>query len=771
MARVLGFLFLFIAQITPQAIAVAGSTEADAATHRYQSVLVLNSYDEVYAWTAGELRGIRDVLSRRSDIRLRIEYMDTKNINTPEYFEQLRDLYATKYRDFPLDLIIATDDDALRFLRAYRDTLFPRVPVVFSGINNFGPKKVEGFDLYTGVGESADFASNMRLALELHPKTKRIFVISDDLTTGRTVRREFESAAVAFQHRVEFSYLTDLSMSQLQEKLRALGSDSLVFYITFFRDATGASFTPEEALPIISEASKRPVYGTTDFLLGHGIVGGMLRSSFNQGAAAGELALRVLQGEPVESIPVITESPNDYMFDYHQLDRFDIPLRQLPVGSIIINEPETFYYKYKKLIWTVLLLFVALVAYIVVLLFSIKKRIRAQKGLQAIIDSAASFLNIESYEKMKSAVAVQLRAMLPAVEHIDFFKPAFNPSDPAVWSASADADKSPDSGSLGGDGKLLGYETAELFGRSALEKRSAFSSRELVAYLNSAVFPENLVYVRGKTNFDDLDRDLAEIFSSTVSLTLETIEKHKIQESLETARQIQMSMLPKLFDSFSQENSVDLFAFLIPAKEVGGDLYDFFSIDDDHICVTVGDVSDKGVPAALFMAMAKTLVRSAAEGELEPSRILQKVSKELQRDNTQAMFVTGFLGILNKKTRRLRYANGGHNPPYLVNNDGRVSQLEVKPGTILGAFPNAQFVSEETQLNPGDGLFIYSDGVTEARSTQGALYEEERLETALEAHASDSAQAIVEAVIDDVRDFAKDATQSDDITCLFVRTI
>ena len=153
MARLLGLVFLFVAQFHMGTIAAEGAKENEGSAPRYQSVLILNSYDGVYEWTAGELRGIRKVLSRQPNIRLRIEYMDTKNINTPEYFEQLRDLYQAKFSDFPLDLIIATDDDALRFLREYRDTLFPQVPVVFCGINNFNPDKVKDFDLFTGVGE------------------------------------------------------------------------------------------------------------------------------------------------------------------------------------------------------------------------------------------------------------------------------------------------------------------------------------------------------------------------------------------------------------------------------------------------------------------------------------------------------------------------------------------------------------------------------------------------------------------------------------------
>ena len=157
----------------PAGFVFAASTELNAPSQKH-NVLLLNSYNKGYGWTDNQVQAIEDIFPVTGDTILRIEYMDTKMINTSDYYQVLRDLYIYKYKDIKFDAIISTDDDALRFLRKYRDELFPGVPVIFSGINSYNPSKVSGFKLFTGVNEEADYKGSLNLLLKLHPDTSRV---------------------------------------------------------------------------------------------------------------------------------------------------------------------------------------------------------------------------------------------------------------------------------------------------------------------------------------------------------------------------------------------------------------------------------------------------------------------------------------------------------------------------------------------------------------------------------------------------------------------
>ena len=210
-------------------------------------------------------------------------------------------------------------------------------------------------------------------------------------------------------------------------------------------------------------------------------------------------------------------------------------------------------------------------------------------------------------------------------------------------------------------------------------------------------------------------------------------------------------------------------ASIIPAKEVGGDFYDFFLIDDDHLCFVIGDVSGKGVPAALFMAVTKTHVAASTIPGKEPSDILIRANDELCKDNDQGMFCTIFYGILNTKTGEVRYSNGGHNPPYLVRADGSNEQLEGTEGIALGVMDGMDFGVNTFTLGKGEAIYLYTDGVNEAMDDGGNEYSYERLEEFLKRSKGQSTTDIVNGSLDDVRDFVKNAEQSDDITVLTVR--
>jgi sigma-B regulation protein RsbU (phosphoserine phosphatase) len=257
-----------------------------------------------------------------------------------------------------------------------------------------------------------------------------------------------------------------------------------------------------------------------------------------------------------------------------------------------------------------------------------------------------------------------------------------------------------------------------------------------------------------------------ELRKSITNLTETTAVKERIESELKIARAIQMSMVPKIFPPFPDRPEFDLYAIIEPAKEVGGDFYDFFFIDDDLLYFVIGDVSDKGVPASLFMAVTKTLIRSQTSKEMSPDEVLRRVNRELCSDNDTNMFVTVFCGVLHTRTGEVWYSNGGHNPPYLLSARGEVEALERTGGMVLGVMDDIPYQTKQVRLSTGDGLFLYTDGITEAMDRHGNLFSDERLRAVLRRTKAVTSVEIIHGVIDEVERFAADAPQADDITAL-----
>ena len=304
-------------------------------------VLVLNSYSHGNPWTDNIVRAINDQFQDDENVIINMEYMDTKMVSNSAHFNLLKRLYKNKYGQYTIDVIIASDDNALKFLRKYRKELFPGVPVVFCGINNFSPRKVKSFDNYTGINETSDNISNFELILKLHPDVKTLYVINGYLTTAKSLRTEFFEALKEYEDKFEFKILSDVSLPRLLEKVGSLEEDSIVYYLSFFRDNTGRAFAPSEVIPYVSKASPVPVYGSVDYMLDLGIVGGMLKSAYFQGESAAKSAQKILAGAKAEEIPVMMHNTSFYMFNYDQLKRFNIDASDLPKESIIINRPDT----------------------------------------------------------------------------------------------------------------------------------------------------------------------------------------------------------------------------------------------------------------------------------------------------------------------------------------------------------------------------------------------------------------------------------------------
>ena len=249
-----------------------------------------------------------------------------------------------------------------------------------------------------------------------------------------------------------------------------------------------------------------------------------------------------------------------------------------------------------------------------------------------------------------------------------------------------------------------------------------------------------------------------------------TAAKERIESELKIAHDIQMSMVPKIFPPFPDRDEFDLYATLVPAREVGGDFYDFFFLDKDRLCLAIGDVSGKGVPASLFMAVAKTLFKATTTASNDhPDKILSRLNDELCKDNTTCMFVTLFGAILDIRTGQMEYSNGGHNLPYKLSN-GQSKQLENTKGTVVGVMEDARFEKNVIAVEPGDWIIFYTDGVTEAMNNHEELFSESRLEQFLSSlDPSISAQELTQRLVSEVRQFSSTMEQSDDITIVAMR--
>jgi len=248
-----------------------------------------------------------------------------------------------------------------------------------------------------------------------------------------------------------------------------------------------------------------------------------------------------------------------------------------------------------------------------------------------------------------------------------------------------------------------------------------------------------------------------------------TAVKERIEGELNTAKEIQLGIIPKTFPPFPDHKQIDIYAALNPAKEVGGDLYDYYFIDENKLCFTIGDVSDKGVPAALMMVITKTLIKTSASKKISPARIMMEVNKAISSDNPRTMFVTLVIGILDLDTGLITYSNGGHNPPVLIGNNGEARYIKQISGPVVGVMDDMQYKDLSLKLEPGEAFFMYTDGVTEARNMDQNFYSDQRLlERIMEIGPAES-ESTIHAILSDIKDFVGKAPQYDDIAMLNIK--
>lgn len=284
-----------------------------------------------------------------------------------------------------------------------------------------------------------------------------------------------------------------------------------------------------------------------------------------------------------------------------------------------------------------------------------------------------------------------------------------------------------------------------------------------------------LEQIRKKDEIGTLARAIGRMETDIVqyveNLTAVTAEKERIGTELNVATQIQADMLPRIFPPFPERDEFDIYATMTPAREVGGDFYDFFLVDQDHLAVVIADVSGKGVPAALFMVIVKTLIKNHTQTGMAPDQVFETVNRQLCENNEAGMFVTAFLGVLEISTGRFTYVNAGHNPPLAALGGRPYDWLPSKRGFVLAGLEGVRYRQQEIVLCPGDSIFCYTDGVTEALDPADALYSEARLRAFFRGRDLEGRPLAeqLDLLRRDIAAFAAGAEQADDITMLLLR--
>ncbi|MDO5566159.1 MAG: SpoIIE family protein phosphatase, partial [Planctomycetia bacterium] len=268
------------------------------------------------------------------------------------------------------------------------------------------------------------------------------------------------------------------------------------------------------------------------------------------------------------------------------------------------------------------------------------------------------------------------------------------------------------------------------------------------------------------SSFDRMRVDLRRYITETTETAR---AQEKLASELNVAHSIQAGMVPKNFDLLSG-HGIDLFAMMTPAEEVGGDLYDFALLDNETFYFCIGDVSGKGIPASLFMAVGKTLLKSTIQAIRNPAIALKLVNKELMEYNEAALFITAFCGLYNTRTGELVFAGAGHNPPILIDSQGQARFVEVKPALPLAIVDQQSYENQYTRLETGEALFLYTDGATDAIDAQGQFFGSQRLFEELNNSNSGSSSELIHEKMAHIREFARGAIQSDDITMLLFQT-
>jgi ABC-type uncharacterized transport system substrate-binding protein len=321
-----------------------------------QNVLVLHSYHQGLEWTDKISEGIKSVLdTSESNVEVYFEYLDTKRNPGKEYFKQVAEFERQKKQlaEINFDVIIASDNDALAFLVDFGDELFPDIPIVFCGVNNFTPSLLKGKKNITGIREVIDYRSTLSVMKKLHPQKTRILLILDETSTGSAIKVEVDETIRDFGDDFEFEYYRTLVPGEAEKKIAELGEEYLIYILAYNSAENGVFISYNDVIEMISKYANVPIYGSWDFFFNKGILGGMITSGFSQGEQAALYAERILGGERPDTLEISQSGSNEFMFDYRVLNRFSIDVSELPEDSFVSHPPVGFFDENKSILLSV----------------------------------------------------------------------------------------------------------------------------------------------------------------------------------------------------------------------------------------------------------------------------------------------------------------------------------------------------------------------------------------------------------------------------------
>ncbi|WP_171832044.1 sensor histidine kinase [Oceanispirochaeta sp. M1] len=376
------------------------------------NVLLLQSYHQGYKWSDELGRGVMEIL--QDEVQVHIEYMDTKKYYSPEYLMKIKNYLMFKSESIDFDLIIAADNNAFEFMKLYREEIYGDIPVVFTGVNSVNTDSLAGIHNITGISEEIDFQKTLELMRNLFPERKNLICILDQTATGLGIRKALDKAMPDFEKEFEqIEIWSDISMKELVRDLELLGDDFIIYNILFQRDNQDEYFEYNHSNGMIGNAANAPVFGAWDFQFPYGIVGGYIVSAIEQGREAGLMAKRILSGEDADSIPIIWETPHQYMFDFEKLLTNSIRMDELPRNSIVINLPETLFYQYH---WETTIILITFI-FLLILIFFLQANIQKRKAGEAALYSLNETLN-EKVENRTRDLKISNQSLEDAMEKL-----------------------------------------------------------------------------------------------------------------------------------------------------------------------------------------------------------------------------------------------------------------------------------------------------------------------------------------------------------------
>lgn len=348
-------------------------------------ILFINSYHQQMLWVKNIIQGVEEVLEPdKQNMLIHVENLDTKYFQDQKHLIKFAEFLREKYRHTKLELIFSTDNNAFDFLRRYRDQIFPDVPVVFSGVNDFEPSSLKGKRKFTGVAETISDSQTMRLMLRLHPGTREIYVVNDHLVTGTAWSNSIKKNLEKYPLPVAVRFSENKSIQELRQEIGKLRAGTLLLLGVFYGDRHNNFYSYEKSAELLARDSRVPVYCLVNFSIQKGVIGGKVLSGLHHGKAMANIALRILQGADPDKIPVSYDSNNQFIFNEPELERWDIRRSVLPKSSIIINESLNIYQRYKGRIWAFGILILVLVLVIFYLIQNIMRRRQGEEQIRSL---------------------------------------------------------------------------------------------------------------------------------------------------------------------------------------------------------------------------------------------------------------------------------------------------------------------------------------------------------------------------------------------------